>query len=587
MKRHLITTSDEKTWKLDKPVIFLGEWCKSYDRKNIWEKMDAIVAEPYGLSKKKKDADYERARELEVKIFHRLCIELNKLHQTEHGERFWRIILGHWLRHFLDVIVNRVKTIEFFLENYEFNSVTTYTNLNSPPCPLDINEAIWYFNDSKWNNILYTKILLFLGITNDKIEFIEDSLDDTNVLRLLSKPRLKKRLLKYCWEKIGQTFNLLSRDDDAFIINSYLPKLEQIKLELALKQIPQFRVSYKPALSRNYDHSLRQRLSKNITNINDDKLLTIITSLIFEYIPICYIEGFSELNEISEKLSWPKTPKFIFTSANFYDDEVFKFWAAKKTESGVPYYVGQHGNYGVTKYELNPSIEEMTSDKFLTWGWSDNLKTHTPTFIFKTIGKKIKSYNPRGNLVLIELFHSLPIWTWDASAEHTLYFRNQLRFISNLELRIKNDLIVRLHIASSALNWSEIERFKDFDPSIKLDIGYNPIQELIAKSRLVVHSYDSTGILETMSQNIPTLAFWQNGFDHLRDSAKPFYQLLVNAGIVHLTPESIASKVNEIWDDVDGWWADSKVQNARREFCNRYAVTSKTPIRDLKKILNT
>jgi hypothetical protein len=47
--RHLITTADERTWKFDRPVLFLGEWCRLYDRKQVWGGMDGIVAEPYGL----------------------------------------------------------------------------------------------------------------------------------------------------------------------------------------------------------------------------------------------------------------------------------------------------------------------------------------------------------------------------------------------------------------------------------------------------------------------------------------------------------------------------------------------------------
>ncbi len=116
------------------------------------------------------------------------------------------------------------------------------------------------------------------------------------------------------------------------------------------------------------------------------------------------------------------------------------------------------------------------------------------------------------------------------------------------------------------------------------ELGGVPIRDLIAKSRLVVHSYDSTAILETFSQNIPTLAFWQNEFDHLRDSAKPYYQLLLDAGIVYLTPEAAAKKVNEIWADVDGWWASASVQDARKRFCDRYARVSQHPAADIAKI---
>jgi putative transferase (TIGR04331 family) len=587
MNRYLITTADERTWKFDRPVVFLGEWCRHYDRKKVWENMDAVVAEPYGLGKNKKDEDYTKARNLEDKIFPMLCVELNKLHKTKHQERFWRIIIGHWLRHFTNVIFNRAETISYFLHTNDFIGVTAFSENIGQTCPKDLNEAVWFFNDSVWNNILYAKILLLLGKPIEKIEFVSHKSASIDIPKSLARPSIKKRVIKYFYRKLGKLTESLYSDEDAFIISSYLPKKEQIKLELALRQVPQFRLPNKLTLCKSYDHTLRQSLTTYIASTTDDKLLNIIIKLVFEYMPVCYIEGFQEVCNMANNLNWPKNPKFIFTSSNFYDDEIFKVWAGFNSERGVPYYTGAHGNYGVTKYELNPSIEEITSDKFLTWGWTDGLKQHTPAFIFKSVGKREKLYNPKGDLVLIELFQSLPIWTWDATAEHQHYFNHQLRFISSLKEIPKKNLTVRLHVASHALNWNEHARFMEFDPSIRVDLGDSTISELIAQSRLVVHSYDSTGILETMSHNIPTLAFWQNGFDHLRDSAKPFYQLLVDAGIVHLTPESIAHKVNDIWDNVDDWWARSEVQNAKNEFCNRYAVISKTPIRDLKKIFNS
>ena len=58
LKYYLITTADERTWKFDRPVLFLGEWCCLYNRKHIWQNMDAIIAEPYGLGQKQKDLDY-------------------------------------------------------------------------------------------------------------------------------------------------------------------------------------------------------------------------------------------------------------------------------------------------------------------------------------------------------------------------------------------------------------------------------------------------------------------------------------------------------------------------------------------------
>jgi len=78
-----------------------------------------------------------------------------------------------------------------------------------------------------------------------------------------------------------------------------------------------------------------------------------------------------------------------------------------------------------------------------------------------------------------------------------------------------------------------------------------------------------------------------NGFDHLRDFAKLYYQFLVDAGIVHLTSESVAQKVNDVWDNVDSWRAQSEVQDAREKFCERYARGSENPVQDMKDILTS
>ena len=88
-----------------------------------------------------------------------------------------------------------------------------------------------------------------------------------------------------------------------------------------------------------------------------------------------------------------------------------------------------------------------------------------------------------------------------------------------------------------------------------------------------------------LSKNIPTLAFWQNNFDHLREKVIPEYQLLVDAGIMHLSAESVADKVNEIWSDVDKWWLQSNVQNVKNQFCDIYAKNSKNPIKTMASLL--
>jgi putative transferase (TIGR04331 family) len=586
--RYLITTSDERTWKFDCPVVFLGEWCRTYNRKHIWQNMDAIVAMPYGLGLAQKDADNNEARALEESLLSKLCEVLNEHHGVQHDARFWRIVLGHWLRRYVDVMLNRVKTLELCLQSYEISGTTAYSNANYTLATTDSYSAIWAFNDNRWNNALSVRILDLMQVTSCPVEVIEDcTLEGYHFNVIAESSALKRTVLKWSHLQVGKLLSWFARDSDAFIINSYLSKKNEIKLQLAFKQCPQLWVSSKHKVVEKSDKALREKLATQFISQSDSNLENILSLMLFELLPVCFLEGFYNLNNLIKQQPWPKSPKFIFTSNNFDTDEVFKLWAATKVESGSKYFTGQHGNnYGTHRYFGQCTPEELTADKFITWGWTDGLPTHTPAFLFKTASRKPESYNPQGGLLLIEFPLNHRITTWDGTFEFGNYFQDQQHFIKLLKSQPKQNLTIRLHSVYKYMSRNELARWQAFDPSLRIDNGVGAISDLIAYSRLVVHSYDSTGILETLSQNIPTLAFWQNGFDHLRESAKPSYKLLVDAGIVHFTPEAVAHKVNEVWDDIDAWWWTAEVQDARKKFCDRYAKQSENPVQDLKFLIN-
>ena len=583
--RYLITTADERTWVFDRPVVFLGEWCRIFEREHIWQNMDAIVAAPYGLGLKNKDADHAEARVLEDRIFVDLIDTLNQHHGVKHGERFWKIVLGHWLRRFVDVMINRIKTLEQCIQTYKISGTAAYVNECYSLATQDSYSAILAYDDNRWNVELNNRILGRIGFA----DYCKDSIFDEKSANFYLAPHLpsaKRKVHKRFIELASKLSTHLVRDNDAFIINSYLPKKEEIKLQFALLQFPQLWGPANAHKTIRPDQDLRNRLAGNIESESKYRLERILRAMLFELIPICYLEGFSSLNENIKQLPWPSNPKFIFTSNNFDFDEIFKLWAATKIELGSKYYIGQHGNnYGTHRY-MYPAIEEETADKFLTWGWTDGLPQHTPAFVLKNNKSKSVRRNLKTHLLLAELHCNRRISLWDGVSEFQQYFEDQHHFVRLLHFRPKSQLIVRLHGGHRDLEWNEVARWQAIDPSLSIDDGAVNIKSLIAKSRLVVHSYDSTGILETLSQNIPTLAFWQNGFEHLRESAKPYYQILVDAGIVHLSAESVAAKVNDVWDDVDGWRWQDNVQIARRKFCERYARPAKESVKEILKIFS-
>jgi putative transferase (TIGR04331 family) len=383
--------------------------------------------------------------------------------------------------------------------------------------------------------------------------------------------------------------SILSVRNQGDIQNTYLTKIDEIKLNLSLNSIPLYWTAYKSSnLKTNIDlNNLKQRktLSYNYKNFSEDFVENIIGDMIFKILPICFLEGFKELNNIVSKRILPKNPKYIFTS-NLYDtNEDFKLWTAKNVELGTKYIIGQHGsNFGTHRY-INPSAEETIADKFITWGWTDNLKQHVPAFIFKITKFTQKINYSDGGLLLILTHVPHRYRLYDVIYENRNYFDNQILFVNKLKSSITKKLTIRKTPSGSALSLGEDVKFNQFHKSVKFDEGEIKIEKLINKSKIVVFTYDSTGMLECLAKNIPTIVFWDNTFDYIRDSAKPYYQMLIDSGILHSSPESASNKINQVWDNIDEWWLSNKTQIFRKKFCEKYATFSDSPINQLKEIL--
>lgn len=384
-KRFLITTADERSWKFDRPSIFLGEWCLNYPRKDIWSKMDAIVAAPYGLSEDERHRDFLLVEKIKSDLLVLLKDALNKHHKTERSIRYWRILLGHWLDRYVAVIVNRWSTLGQLFEKHAVSETVIFELADYSLATHDSYSFCFAVNDDLWNHVLYSKLLN--SINSDGFDrefrqidagscFLAPCVDNTAEINLKSKIKGGVRNV------LGKIY----RNSDAFVINSYLPPAVNVKLQLGLGQIPQFwsgqSISYPEP-----DMALRKSLRFGAENHSG--LEKAVYSLLFDCLPSCFLEGYEALTNESAHLAWPTKPKFIFTSNSFDTDEPFKAWTGDKVEHGVPYYIGQHGNnYGTLKH--CPCEVECCeiADKFITWGWEKENSKCAPAFIFKSIDRK-------------------------------------------------------------------------------------------------------------------------------------------------------------------------------------------------------
>lgn len=582
----LIPTGEKLTWKFDRPVIFLGEWCRRYEDRKIWEAMDATVNPSYGNDQKTKDQDAAVADEMFVKLFPKLCSSLNIYHGVTYSERFWRILLGSWFHHFMKVVINRVNTLQDCLKRYHISEIASYSELSAILASQNSHSAAFMYNNDKWNHELTLKILDIISEKEIvKIIVSEEKPKLPSVLGTRIQERSKFRLSKSILSIYGKLASKFTRDSEPLLISTFLSLKFEILLQVLLGQLPKINFGKVFKSDLNVDLALRLRLSNDSKSWGSNLLESIASQLLFQTIPICFLEAFNELEVNASQRAFPTSPKFIFTSNSFEYDEAFKFWAAKKSESGTKLIYGQHGNnYGTHRY-MNPSNEEVTCDKFLTWGWKGNLKQHTPAFLLRNSGKQQPRIDPSGRLLLIEDDEPIRFETWDTSAQFLRYLEAQKEFVRLLDSKPRSELVVRLTAGSHEKGNSEVLQWKDFDREIDVDHGYVKIRTLIEKSRLVVHSYDSTGLLETLAWNLPTITFWQNGFENLRDEVISDYQVLYDVGILHFSASGAAQKVNEIWEDIEKWWSCKDIQAARTLYCNKYAHLSSAPLNEIRRLL--
>jgi putative transferase (TIGR04331 family) len=583
LTKHLITTADERTWLFGNPVLFLGEWCHLYDRRSIWMNMNSELASPLKFEVEEKSNRIDYLHNLKEKLLTELAAELNAFHDTDHSFRYWNILLGHWIKRYVDVCSNRYYTIEKVLKNYKIISTTV---LHSPGFRFAKHDSLSFVqacDNDIWNNMFYARVLEHMDIQDIDLYTVDIENQEECKLKESSAIVWFQSPIKWVRNIIRNISPKLCKNTDAFIINSYLPKWQEIALYLSLWQWPQFWQS--PTLVKvSVDPKARKKLV--ISSEGYFGFENFVRDLLADIIPTCYLEGYTKLNNQAESLAWPSKPSFIFTSNNFDTDEIFKAWTGIRTEQGVPYFVGQHGNNYGTILGSPSRTELLTATNFFSWGCLKENANNIQAFVLKTYNLDLRNQHD-GGILLLELHAPALVEPDDIYFEFGIYQEQQFQFVEALPLKIQKELTVRLHDGWVNTRWSDDKRWRDHASSIALDPGTDPVKNSIAKNRLVVHSYDSTGILEGLASNIPTLCFWNGGLDHLLPIAKPYYDLLRSAGILADSPEHAAQLVAQYWDNIDGWWGSEQVQDARLIFCEQYARVEKCPVRAMKRLLTS
>jgi putative transferase (TIGR04331 family) len=579
----LVTTADERTWPINAPILFLGEWCKRFSKKKKWLKLDAVTLKYHWDDREKLSKDYRYLQEIYEILLKDLSKQLNQIHNVNYSIRYWRILIGPWLGYFIQALFDRWISLNNALKDYDVERCYVLDKNPNSVIPYDMKNFVGLFVDDKWNEYIFGLLLKYSKANEIDIFPVNEEINEPLIDKIESPDITFKNIIK----NIISRFNVfISRQKDYFFISSSIPLISQIKLQLKLKQIPSFWFS--PKLEY-VDIDWHQRKWAMENSVSIDKFIEVACHLIPSQIPIAYLEGFSILKDCVDKLSWPRNPSAIFTSNAYIDDEVFKAWTAENTESGTPLIIAQHGGrFGMTPFAFYEDHQLNIADKFLSWGWNYPKNTKIKPFgNIKLLNEQLK-YNSNGNAIMIEM--SLPRYSYHLyavpiSSQLLSYFNDQYNFMNELPSPIRKQVLVRLD--KNDYGWDHKKRWENEFSDIKIDIGNTAIKKLLENSRLCIATENGTSYLETLAWNMPTIVFWSEEYWELNHNVIPYLDLLSDVGIFHKTSESAAQKVIEVWDDIESWWSNESLQKARKIFCENYSRMPSRPIDELKIAITT
>ena len=587
MKRYLVTTADENTWPKEESIIFLGEWCKRYSRMSMWENLNADI-EPYHWDDRTKlYTDYLYLQGLYEKLLADMAYKLNQIHSVEHSLHYWRILIGPWLNYFTHMLFDRWYMLKQVIEKGKVDSCMIYERPPETLIPIDMDDFNQLFIEDAWNEMIYGQLITVLWSNELLVEKIPIKQEDDSYYRESNntyRNGWKKFLKKMTFSTIYNLSKLKARDDDYFLISSSLPLKTEFQLQYKLGQFPKKWLSIPYSIIKK--PCIQKRDWKLSVGELGDSFSKIASQMIPKHIPIAYLEGYGELVKKVDGVSWPKSPKLVFTSNAYSADDLFKCWAAKKVENGAQLIIGQHGgNFGMTPMASQEEHQITIADKWVSWGWSDTKrKKIIPIGNSKASTSKVKN-NPEGHALMVCMTlprYSYYLYCVPIAGQWMQYFDDQKRFLKALPNDLCEKVLLRTY--HKDYGWDQLDRWKNDMPNIRIDHGDSSFYKMLSDSRIFIGTYNATTYLEALSLNIPTIVFWDQNYWEIKDQVKPIFLHLKKVKILHETPEKAAQHLVEIWGDIDQWWSRKEVQIARKKFCDTFSYTNDHLMQDYENL---
>lgn len=562
---HLVTTAIQSTWPTDgRPVLFLGEWCRRYSRTADWTDLGGSTVRFHWDDQDRLEADSEIVDQAYEERLAGLIEVLNRHHGTDHGERYWRILIGPWLYRAISALRDRWSSVMSAVEAGATETVAIPFERGST-IPTGTTEFGQVTNSEEGNHHLFAEILD--ALTEVEVRWLDG--DPRPLLRAGSAPDSGHAgpPIERALDAYGRLAARFVRDGDAFVYSSFLRWRDVLAVNSRLRQFPALWRGVCEPPHVEPDLGLRD----DLFDVSGEGFEACLDLMLPRLLPTAYLEGYEAMLAAVDGLPWPKRPKVICT-ANPHTDDLFKAYVAQNAEAGSPVAVAGHsGQHGIMKWFWLEDHEHRISDRILSWGPVESDPAAREIGYFRARRPLEMDPSQRDRLLLV-------LWACRNPSNEPRtellgrqwidYFEDHCEFAGRLPREVREAMVVRVH--ANDRGWDQQERWRDRVPEAEIDDGRGPITDQVQRSRLYVATYPGTNNLEALVMGVPTIYFWRPEICRLRPEAVEWYRRLQDVGVFHATPESAANHVAEAWKDVDGWWRDPEVSAVVSGFVEKY-----------------
>jgi putative transferase (TIGR04331 family) len=566
----LATTALEETWGNGDSILFLGEWCRLYDRRDVWEKRPHEIVRNHWDDRKKLKRDHGYLKGLHDALLADLTRELNRYQGLDYSQRYWQMILDPWLLTYVSVIWDRWECLRLAFEEHDhLETIAIELGARHKPC-FDYTDSIEKILNDSWNYRLF-------------LEIVESNYSDRCIIRrcpaeappsadfgadALINPR-EERLRDRIFRFLDALLARLPIQNQVVFYQSYFPPLALLRLNLNLNQLARWYLTEFRApiasggmIIGDEQDSARESLALQLKPNNSFE--SFLLNRIIHDIPSLYLEGYSALRAEAGRIYMK--PRIILTANAHWGNELFKFWSAEQVYAGAKFIVMTHGG-SIPLLIESMSFEDDIADIKTTWAIPCHQKqVRLPPN--KLVAKRFCS--TREYLAIIG--NEMPRYQYRAqSTPHcgqTLVSCDMVcELYSLLAKKIQASFLIRPY---PNRGWNTRQRFIDKLGSNRVS-KESDYKRFLAQARVIVCTYPETTFSEAIASGLPAILFYPTHLWEPISKMNPLLEIMRSAQMVFDDPGAAAAHINAIWASPERWWDSRDVINARNEF-NRQAL---------------